>query len=436
LIFRLLHLEGNMKTFVTSLAAGSLLTTLAVAQSARYTVIDLGTLKGGTFSQAAYINNLGLITGVAATTDGTQHAVAWAGGQIIDLVRNGLGGPNSVALGVNVWGQAVGQAEGSSMDPNHENFCGYGTGLVCLPFLWQGGRMTPLALPGGNNGAAGPINIRGEATGIAETASHDPDCTLGKAANGTGPQTLNYKAVIWEPGAGQPRILSSLAGDTVSMGFWINDNGQVAGASGTCANTILPPFAGGRRAVLWERDGSAHDLGNLGGTGNPALLGIVNIAFVVNNAGQVTGASVLPGNTKINAFLWTRENGMKSLGTLVAHVNSAGLGMNDRGHVVGASIDGTLEEGLPSAFLWRNGMMADLNAFLTPESPFDHLLVASAINDAEMIVGFGLTKTGDVHGFLAIPGGEGSEDFAAPKQNLTRSVALPEHVRKSLWGGR
>jgi len=294
--------------------------------------------------------------------------------------------------------------------------------------------MHPVAFPGGNNGAAGPINIRVEATGIAETGAHDPDCTLGKAVNGTGPQFLNYQAVIWAPGAGQPRILRPPAGDTVGMGFWINNNGQVAGASGTCANTILPPFAGGRRAVLWDKDGSPHDLGNLGGTGNPALLGIVNSAFVVNNAGQVTGVSVLPGNTKINAFLWTRENGIKSLGTLAGHPNSAGLGMNDRGHVVGSSIDGTLQDGFPSAFLWRNGSMTDLNAYLTADSSFEHLLVAFAINDAEMIVGFGLTGAGDVHGFLAIPRGEGRENLAARERHVTKAADLPEHVRKSLWG--
>ena len=303
-----------MKILVTAFAAGCLLAALAVAQPARYAVIGLGTLKGGTFSQATYINNLGLITGVAATKDGTQHAVAWAAGQIIDLARNDLGGPNSVALkALNVWGQAVGQAEGAAMDPNHENFCGYGTGFVCLPFLWQGGRMTPLAFfAGRQQRRRWAHQYTGQSHGDCRNQHHDPDCTLGKAVNGTGPQFLNYQAVIWAPGAGQPRILRPPAGDTVGMGFWINNNGQVAGASGTCANTILPPFAGGRRAVLWDKDGSPHDLGNLGGTGNPALLGIVNIAFVVNNAGQVTGASVLPGNTRINAFLWTSENGMKA----------------------------------------------------------------------------------------------------------------------------
>jgi len=46
----------NVKTILTSIAASSLLTTLAIAQP-RYTVTDLGTLPGGTFSQATFVNN-------------------------------------------------------------------------------------------------------------------------------------------------------------------------------------------------------------------------------------------------------------------------------------------------------------------------------------------------------------------------------------------
>jgi hypothetical protein len=40
-----------------------------------------------------------------------------------------------------------------------------------------------------------------------------------------------------------------LPGDSVGMGFWINDNGQAVGASGSCANTVLPPIAASRHAI-------------------------------------------------------------------------------------------------------------------------------------------------------------------------------------------
>jgi hypothetical protein len=56
------------------------------------------------------------------------------------------------------------------------------------------------------------------------------------------------------------------------MALWINDLGQAVGASGSCANTVLPPLALGPHAVLWERDGSVTNLGNLGGTAVPAII--------------------------------------------------------------------------------------------------------------------------------------------------------------------
>jgi probable HAF family extracellular repeat protein len=368
----------------------------------RYTVTDLGTLPGGTFSQATFVNDDGLVSGLATVPDGTQHAVLWYRGRIMDIAKPGLGGPNSGAFGVNERGQAVVQAETSTKDPNSENFCGYGTGLNCLPALWQNGRMTPLPTLGGNNGTVGQINNRGEVAGIAENGIRDPECTPGVAVNGTGPQALDFEAVIWGPRQGEIRELRRLPGDSVGMALWINDNGQAVGSSGSCANTVLPPFAAGPHAVLWEKDGSVTDLGNLGGTANPALLAVGNIAFSINNRGQVVGASALPGDAAVHAFLWTRERGMRDLGTLPGDVNSAGLGINDRGEVVGASINGSAANGNPRAVLWKKGVPIDLNTLIPPNSPL-YLLTAVGINDVGEVVGFGVTSTGDIHGFLAIP---------------------------------
>src|SRR5690242_17409660 len=73
--------------------------------------------------------------------------------------------------------------------------------------------------------------------------------------SGTGPQVLDFQAVVWGPATGQVRALRPLAGDTVGMAIGNNDNGQVVGASGTCANTVLPPLAYGSRAVLWDAAG-------------------------------------------------------------------------------------------------------------------------------------------------------------------------------------
>ena len=136
----------------------------------------------------------------------------------MDIGTPGLGGPNSSVFGINERGQADGIAESSAQDPNNENFCAFFifTGLKCLPFLWQQGVMTALPLLGGNNGTVGQINNRGEVAGAAETGIRDPHCPSGVAVNGTGPQVLDYEAVIWGPKPGEIRQLSPLPGDTVS----------------------------------------------------------------------------------------------------------------------------------------------------------------------------------------------------------------------------
>ena len=77
------------------------------------------------------------------------------------------------------------------------------------------------------------------------------------------------------------------------------------------------------QSVAWR-----HDLGNLGGTGDPAILGVGNVAFAINNQGQVAGVSALQDNKSFRAFLWSKRTGrMQSLGTLPGDVNSGGLAM-------------------------------------------------------------------------------------------------------------
>jgi probable HAF family extracellular repeat protein len=376
----------------------------AISQRASYTVTDLGTLPSGHFSQATLNNSSGLITGASSVADGSQHAVIWAGGQILDISDPGLGGPNSYALGITPGGRAAGVAESSVIDPNNENFCAYFTGFECLPFAWQAGKMIPLPLLGGNNGQGGPVNNRGEVVGVAETGTVDPDCPGTIAANGTGPQVLHFLPVVWEPGTNQARPLSLPPGDTVGEATWLNNSGQAVGTTGTCNNTYPPPFLAGPHAVLWDKDGSVHDLGNLGGTANPAIAGVGNVAFAINDAGQVTGLSALPGSQVVHAFLWSRQTGViQDLGTYPGDVNSGGLAINRTGDVVGGSLDGPPPLGNARAVIWHNGQITDLNSVVSADTSM-YLLTAFGINDAGQIVGFGLDlNTFEVHGFLATP---------------------------------
>jgi probable HAF family extracellular repeat protein len=120
---------------------------------------------------------------------------------------------------------------------------------------------------------------------------------------------------------------------------------------------------------------------------------------------------------------------MQDLGTLPGDVNSAGLGINDRGDVVGASIDGPLATGNPRPFIWQNGRMSDLNALIPADSPL-YLLGVFWINDAGQIAVLGLdVNTFEIHAFLASPNA-GNGGLAV--RDSTRPGALPVNVRKVL----
>src|SRR5579863_1408795 len=355
--------------------------------AAHYTVTDLGTLSGGNFSQPFSINRFGLVSGSSSLPDGTQHASLWLDGLMGDIGAPGLGGPNSIAFGDNVRFQSAGEAETSTPDPNGEDFCGFGTHLTCLPFLWQDGEMIQLPTLGGNNGVAMAISNRGEVAGFAENATPDPGCPT--------PQVLHFKPVVWEKGV--IHKLPTFGGDPDGVAQEINDNGEVVGGSGNCA-TFNPNFLYNLvpvHALLWEK-GKATDLGNLGGkTGQAGG----NIAYGINHQGQVVGNSDLEGDTTFHAFLWNKGTGMQDLGTLSGDVASVSISINDAGSVVGASLDAKFN---PRAFLWESGKMTDLNTLIAGTSPL-YLLTGCSINSRGEITGLGQTSTGEIHTYLASP---------------------------------
>jgi uncharacterized membrane protein len=140
----------------------------------------------------------------------------------------------------------MGQAETSAKDPNNENFCAYGTGLQCVVFRWQNGVIAQLPTLGGVDAGVGSINNQGEVAGYAEHKTRDPKCPSGVALNGSGPQVVDYEAVIWGPGKNEIRELRPLPGDTVGVASWINDKGQAAGMSNParCRAQPLTPSRG------------------------------------------------------------------------------------------------------------------------------------------------------------------------------------------------
>ena len=370
----------------------------------RYTVTDLGTL-GGTYSFAFGVNNAGRVAGGAATPAQTDFvsttAFLWTKRK--GMINLGTLGPpafpacptcNSGGAAVVASGEVAIGSEIATPDPNGEDFCQYGTHRECLGAIWRNGVMTALpTFPGGNNANAFWINNLGQASGFAENDVADSSCSIV-----TPFQVRRFQPVIWGPNGEIQRVLSPLVskGDTVAYAFTINDKGQAVGNSGLCSTTGLPPFAVSNttaaHAVLWESNGSVHDLGSLGGA--------LNGASSINNRGEVVGVAQSPNDGTIHAFLWTRQTGMLDYGAFpgaVATVVGCCHTNNDRGEIVGFAIDAS---GM-RALVWRGKVPIGLNTLIPKDSPW-YLQAADSINDAGEIVGQGLIN-GETHAFLATP---------------------------------
>jgi probable HAF family extracellular repeat protein len=375
-----------------------------------YNLVTLDSL-GGTVSFAINIDSSSQISGTSFLSGNTiLHAQIWEDPpRTIDLGT--LGGPNSAIFQYNhgTPGQFVGWSETSNIDPNAENFCGFGTSQICLGFSWQNGKMRSLPTLGGNNDNTNDVNKRGQMVGAAETSTQDPSCTP--------PHVLDYLGVIWQPD-GKITTLPPYPGDTVSYAYTMTQSGQDAvGNSGSCAT----PTA---HAVLWQTASSPINLGTLGGS--------VNVALDINNRGQIIGNSDLSGNMLTHAFLWQRGT-MSDLGALPGDVDSFAGGINDEGQVVGESCDAS---GNCRGFLWQKGSMTDLNT-LVPPSENLNVLFGSNINDRGEITGATVDAQGVERAVVLVPGGSADvspHGVSAPKATLPESLQTRlRNPRAGFW---
>ena len=177
-------------------------------------------------------------------------------------------------------------------------------------------------------------------------------------------------AVVWSP-AGAIEALPMLPDSSACRGQAINDRGNIAGTCDT---------ASGPHAVLWT--GSvAQDLGTLPGDYESAALGI-------NDRGDVVGSSGNPEAVH-HAVIWPAGGAIQSIGALSKRKWSQALAINNNREVVGVSSDGYSKE---HAFLWteKDGLQ-DLNDLLTSSSGFE-LTHAIAISAQGHIVAIGHDK--------------------------------------------
>lgn len=221
--------------------------------------------------------------------------------------------------------------------------------------FYDGATVRDIGTLGGPGATTSALNDLGQITGTASvnaTVSH---------------------AYRWGPRSGMVDLARPGQGD--SSGSDINNRGQV---TGTALFRSGETFV--RRAFFWSPRTGMLNIGTLD---------ISSFGVAINDAGTIAGNS---GGASLQPFRWTREEGIRALGTLFSEFNLAS-DINAAGHIVGA-IPFT-SGGQAHAFLWtpREGLI-DLGTGTGTRS------TAARINDRDMVIGQVIDFGSIFHGFV------------------------------------
>jgi len=364
-------LLGRIGVMLTVAATvGIAQSTSAIAASfSKYAGIDLGSLdKGSTTITATSLNDLGQVVGrynvVNAAGVSSNASYIWQNGTMTALPLTGLkiGGPND--------GQPVTMpGRGSLARSLNNNGIIIGTGDE-LPGA------TDRAMTWTPNGSGGYSLTVEEFGGVESyfTDINNVDQIAGYHIFAPGKQNAIYR----ENGSNTNTILPGIGGDR-NQALALNDNGQVVGSvdgDGVQNDTTV------NSAALWQKDASGnYVLTNLGRNGSQQ-----SVAREINDIGQVVGqlTNGSGATATSSAFLW-QNNAFTDLGGLGGTVRNA-VGINNQGQVVGFSSNSSNQE---LAFIWNDGMMADLNSLLV-----DSLLVGGA--NVSLTRATGINNRGDI----------------------------------------
>jgi probable HAF family extracellular repeat protein len=407
-----LGLLGFVAANLALMLAVPLASAQVVARTSPYIVLKLGSL-GGSVGRSNGVNDRGWVSGWwNLPGDTNHHAVLWIDGKASDLGT--IGGPNSEIefTATNNFGLLAGGSDISSIDPYGENFCFFtaSDNLRCSAFEWQNGVMTALPGLGGNNSYATDSNRSGHIVGWVETPILDSNCLA--------PQVFDWHGGLWRDG--RIEDLPPLSGDALSAAMAINDLDVAAGGSGICGSPGVQGTALVTHAVIW-RDATPTDLGSLGGHMN-------NLAFGINDLGQVAGLSGVPGDATAHAFFW-QDGVMTDLGTLPGDVYSVAYAVGGRGQVLGQSCDAS---GNCRGFLWQNGVMTDVNTLIPAGSQLI-VIDANDINSAGDITGQAFDPvTGEMPAIELIPCRQADDAACGSRARESVQIDLPQNVRDAL----
>lgn len=371
------------------------------------------------------------------------HAFQWNNRVTTDLGTL-PGGGSSAAFGINAKGWIAGNSENGETDP-----------LTFAPevhaVLWKNGQIQDLGTLGGSSSFSQAINNRGQITGLALNDVPDPfafsyyyEFLYCLPFQICPPNATETRGFIWDEKNGMQDVGTLGGGNAIPS--VINQHGQVAGYSDISfepdPKVGFPPF----HPFLWEKGKGMKDLGSFGGVETGSVNGL-------NERGEVTGGLLMPGDQQVQPFLW---DGKKLINLVTPPFGGPGDGeamwINEAGEVVGQAqipvcpnaqfivgghaflwkngvmadlgtlpgvdnyradfinaktqiVGGTFQcdfAGMTPAFLWENGSMVDLNTLVPPNSSL-YLYWAPYISDQGEIGAFGVLPDGNTHAVLLIP---------------------------------
>lgn len=357
-------MTGTYQRFAVAAASVALSFAAIEANSAQaaslYSVTDLGSLSGSTYSYATSINNVGQVVfnaGLGTTNGSPVRGFLYSNGQLLEISPP----PGNTDISVTDINN-VGQVLANSANDN------YFTGVT--PLIYSDGTAQSLGI---GDGIAYAINDSGQVVGGTTGGGIFPELAFPSGA-----------AFLYSRDT-TTNINTNLGENYVAYG--LNNLSQVVGIFGSPS-----------RAFLYD-NGAITNLGTLPGDNYSS-------AEDINDLGQVVGVSAPSGVNDGTAFLYSSNTGMISLGRLFpTDTYSVAIGINNLGQVVGWSGTNTnfyseSGEGI-RAFLYSDGIMQDLNSLIAPSSDFI-LTQAQAINDRGEIVGAG-SINGELHAVLLTP---------------------------------
>lgn len=337
---------------------------VSLVRADSYYVQNLGTL-GGTESQATALNNARQVVGFSFTPGNlASHAALFSGTGSNNIDLGNLGGntnATSEAYGINDSGLSVGYAVSPSGFIHATLFTGTGSNNVDL------------------------VNICGTSGSFAR-AINNSALIVGQSSDCSGDRaTLFSNNGVGDSGLG------GIGGGVAGSAYAINASGLIVGY-GT-------RFDAAQRAGLFKGTGNV-DLGTLGGFNSDA--------YGINDAGQIVGDALTTNNIAFHATLFSGSgNNNFDMGTL-GGLNSHAYSINKAGEIVGNSSTST--NTINHAFIYKNGIMQDLNGLVLPGSGASNIRLIDtgsrvpgrAINDSGQIAAVG-EIAGKTHGLLLTP---------------------------------